>query len=78
MHVVCSSVEECYKVWPEVCSRIRECPGIISVQLTEKAYCCQLRQGMSDAEEQLARLLGADIEVAACTCYTSASKKRHI
>ena len=78
MHAVCSSVEKCYKVWPAVCRGIRECPGITGVQLTGEAFCCQPRQGVSDAEVQIAKLPGADFAVAACTCNTSASKKRLI
>ena len=85
MHAVCSSVEECYEVWPAVRKGIPECHGITGVQhgitgvqLIGTAFCCQLRQGVSDAEVQIAKLFGADIKVAACTCKTSASKKRHI
>ena len=76
-HAVCSSVEECYKVWPAVRKGIPECHGITGVQLIGTAFCCQLRQGVSDAEVQIAKLFGADVEVDACTCQKNASEKRH-
>ena len=77
MHAVCSSVEKCYKVWPAICRGIQECTGITGVQLTGEAFCCQLRQGMSDAEAQIAKLFGADVDVAACNCDTISGKKKH-
>ncbi len=76
-HAVCSSVEECYKVWPAVRKGIPECHGITGVQLIGTAFCCQLRQGVSDAEVQIAKLFGADVEVNACTCQQNASEKRY-
>ena len=68
MHVVCSSMEQCYQVWPAVRSGIQECPSITGVRLIGDSYCCQLMQGVSNAEAQIANLFGADIKIAACTC----------
>ena len=76
-HAVCSSVEECYKVWPAVRKGLPKCHGITGVQLIGTAFCCQLRQGVSDAEVQIAKLFGAGVEVDACTCHKNASEKRH-